>query len=175
MKSFKTFLLETNFPGGYYDPYGNLKVYFNNAKEKEEWDSNPSNERMSDDWHYECDKENKSKADSAKSKLKTDKVVKNVVGKTSDEAQKLANYAIQQAFGDGLLVKQSVDSINDIKGIIKEIGLSQEKIAKYNKLINDYKNNEEVKKILQKKKIEEISRLNDLKNKKRRYEIEYYK
>lgn len=174
MISFKSFLIETKFPGGYYDAYGNLKVRFNNAKEKEEWDSDSHNEKISDDWHYECDKETKSKATVAKIQLKTDKIVKSISSNISDNANKIASHIITQSFGDSLVSQQSVDAISGLSNITKEIGLSKERIKKLEDLISKYKSNEEVKKILNKYKINEKLRLEDLQKKSKRYQEEYY-
>ena len=174
MISFKSFLTETKFPGGYYDAYGNLKVRFDNAKEKEEWDSDPYNEKISDDWHYERDKENKSNVVKAKVKLGVDKAVKNIAKDVSNNANKIATHIIRQSFGDGLLSQQSVDAISGLSNITKEIGLSKERIKKLEDLIEKYKSNEEVKKILNQYKIDEKIRLEDLQKKSKRYQEEYY-
>lgn len=174
MISFKSFLTETKFPGGYYDSYGNLKVRFNNAKEKEEWDSDPYNDKISDNWHYECDTKNKSNAIKAKVKLGADKAVKNVASQVSKDANKIASHIITQSFGDSLISQQSVSAISGLSNITKEIGLSKERIKKLEDLISKYKSNEEVKKILNKYKINEKLRLEDLQRKSKRYQEEYY-
>ena len=79
MKTFKQFLAENIYPGGYYDMHGNLQVHFDNAEEKKKFDDDPRNDTRSDDWHYENDK-------SHENNVKTFKKLHSIAGKVDKDS-----------------------------------------------------------------------------------------
>lgn len=173
MLTFKQFLVENIYPGGYYDAYGNLKVHFDNAEEKKKFDDDPRNDARSDDWHYERDKEHENmekRVDTAKKvDNKVTKAIKSVQGASND----LIGHINKEVFGDSYIADKAVDSIKNINELNNEIEINRNIIFKINKMIQNSKNKEH-KEYLKKLKIQRVLRQQDLLKKKKEYEDRYY-
>lgn len=173
MQTFKQFLAENIYPGGYYDAYGNLQVHFDNAEEKKKFDDDPRNDARSDDWHYEHDQEHKNMNKRVETAKKVDNKLTNAIKGT----QKLSNDFISkinsEVFGDSYISDKAVDSIQDINTLKDEIEINRNIIFKLNKMIQESKNQTH-KEYLKKLKKDRILRQQKLLKKKKEYEDEYY-
>lgn len=173
MQTFKQFLAENIYPGGYYDSYGNLKVHFDNAEEKKEFDDDPRNDARSDDWHYEHDKEHENMNKRVDTARKVDSKVSDVIKGAQGISKDLINHINREVFGDSYITDKAVDSINDITQLKKEIELNRNIILRINKMIQNSKNKEH-KKYLEELKKKRVYRQRDLLQKQKEYEDRYY-
>ncbi|MBO7043177.1 hypothetical protein J6W34_01200 [bacterium] len=177
MKTFKQFLAENIYPGGYYDMHGNLQVHFDNAEEKKKFDDDPRNDTRSDDWHYENDKSHENNVKTFK-KLhsiagKVDKGITNTVKGLSSVSNDFINHINNEVFGDSKITDIAVDKIKDINSLNKEIESNRDIILKIDKMIKQAKTNEH-KKYLKDLRIKRVLRQRDLLQKKKEYEDKYY-
>lgn len=177
MQTFKQFLTENIYPGGYYDSYGNLKVHFDNAEEKKRFDDNPANDRRSDDWHYEHDEEHEKdqkkwnkRQELAKS---VDRNITNTVKGANNIANDYVSFINKQVFGDNEFTDKAVDGIKDITTLNKEIEINRNIVAKLDKLIKDAKNIKH-KQYLKELRKQRVLRQQDLLKKKKEYEDRNY-
>ena len=99
MQTFKKFLVENIYPGGYYDAYGNLKVHFDNAEEKKKFDDDPRNDARSDDWHYERDKEHENMTKRVDTAKKVDSKVSNTIKSVQGASNDLISHINKEVFG----------------------------------------------------------------------------
>lgn len=137
MKSFKEYLAENDYPGGYYTQDMNrLVAHFNNAKEKEEFDADPRND-PNDELIYRSDK-----------RMETKKLLGKTASTVSKYAAPIASTALKTALGNGLLsevpinyIEDNIEKINDelrkVESLLKQIQvekLKEQDIEKKKKL-----------------------------------------
>lgn len=173
MQTFKQFLAENIYPGGYYDAYGNLKVHFDNAEEKKKFDDDPRNDARSDDWHYERDKEHENMEKRVDTAKKVDSKVSNVIKGAQGITKDLVNYVNKEVFGDNEITDKAIDSIRSITELKNEIEINRNIILKINKMIQNSKNKDH-KKYLEELKKQRVYRQRDLLQKQKEYEDRYY-
>lgn len=162
MKTFKQYLVENDYPGGYYNQEGRLIQHFNNKEEKEEFDSDPRND-PNDELIFRSDKRMK---------------VNQLLGKAKSEIGKyatpIATAALQGALGDGLLSQVPIEQIeNSYDKIQDELRKANDAISQIQAEYKKTKNLER-KKQLKKNHEDAIKRKDEILSAWKRYQDKNY-